>query len=159
MPTLIVLRHAKADSPFGVSDADRPLTARGRRDATAAGDELRATGRVPDGVLCSTALRTRQTLDGLALDAPVEYEPRVYDNDAGEILDLLRARAGEPATLLLIGHNPSLHRLVADLTAAPVDGFPTSAMAVIDFAGDWPDLWPGGGRLAARWTPHDGWFR
>lgn len=151
MPTLIVLRHSKATTPLGTPDIDRPLAGRGRKDAAKAGDELRAAGLVPDHVICSPALRTRQTLDGLGLDAPVEYESRVYDNDAEEILDLLREQSGD--TLLLIGHNPSMPRLVFGLSGGAEAGFPTSATAVIAFEGDWTELWPGVGRLVSLWTP------
>lgn len=151
MPTLIVLRHAKAATPLGTPDIERPLAGRGRKDAEKAGDELRAAGLAPDLVLCSPSLRTRQTLDGLGIDAPVEYEPRVYDNDAEEILDLLRGQAGD--TLLLIGHNPSMHQLVFGLSGGAEARFPTSATAVIGFEGDWADLWPGVGRLVSLWTP------
>ena len=62
MPTLIVLRHAKAASGLGIPDIDRTLTDRGRRNATAAGAWLRANDLVPDRVLCSIAARTRETL-------------------------------------------------------------------------------------------------
>ena len=151
MPTLIVLRHSKAASPLGTPDADRPLAGRGRRDAEQAGDELRAAELSPDHVICSTSLRTRQTLEGLGLDVPVDFESRVYGNDAEEILDLLREQSGE--TLLLIGHNPSMHQLVVGLTGTSEDHFPTSATAVIDFDGEWSDLWPGTGRLVSFWVP------
>lgn len=154
MPTLIVLRHAKADSLLGTPDIDRPLTGGGRRDARAVGDELRATERVPDRVICSPALRTRQTLQELRLDAPVDFEERVYDNDPGAILELLRAQPDDVTTLLLVGHNPSMHRLVFDLTGSG-DGFPTSATAVIEFDGDWSDLWPGAGHLVSLRVPYD----
>ena len=153
MPTLIVLRHAKADSPLGAADIDRPLTGRGRRDARASGDELRAAGRLPDRVICSPALRTRQTLQELRLDAPVDFEDRVYDNDPETLLDLLRAQPDEPGTLLLVGHNPSMHQLVSDLSGGAGDAFPTAATAIIEFDGDWSDLWPGAGRLTSFWTP------
>jgi len=151
MPTLIVLRHSKAATPLGTSDIDRPLAGRGRKDAETAGDALRAASLTPDHVICSTALRTRQTLEGLRLDVPVEFEPRVYDNDAEDILALLRGQSAE--TLLLIGHNPSMHQLVFGLTGGAEDRFPTSATAVIGFEGDWTDLWPGIGRLVSLWTP------
>jgi phosphohistidine phosphatase len=153
MPTLIVLRHAKADSPLGTPDAYRPLSPRGRRDARAAGDELRAGNRRPDRVICSTALRARQTLAGLDLDSPVDLEARVYGGDVEDILGLLREQADDPGVLLLIGHNPSLHELVLSLTDAPGDGFPTSATAVITFDGAWSELAPGTGRLVSMWTP------
>jgi phosphohistidine phosphatase len=151
MPRLIVLRHSKAASPLGTPDIERPLAGRGRRDAEQAGDELRAANVLPDRVICSTAVRTRQTLEGLGLDVPVEFEDRVYENDAEEILDLLREQSAE--TLLLVGHNPSMHQLVSGLTGAVDDHFPTSATAVIEFDGDWVDLWPGTGRLVSLWTP------
>lgn len=153
MPTLIVVRHSKAASPLGTLDFDRPLTGRGRRDAAKAGDELRAAGLVPDRVVCSPALRTRQTLDGLAVTAPVDFEPVIYDNGADEILDLLRELPDDAGMVLLIGHNPSMHQLVLDLTGAPDQGFPTSATAVIEFDDGWPDLWPGVGRLVSLRIP------
>jgi phosphohistidine phosphatase len=151
MPRLIVLRHSKAASPLGTPDIERPLAGRGRRDAEQAGDELRAANVLPDRVICSTAVRTRQTLEGLGLDVPVDFEDRVYENDAEEILDLLREQSAE--TLLLVGHNPSMHQLVFGLTGAADDRFPTSATAVIEFDGGWGDLWPGTGRLVSLWTP------
>lgn len=154
MPTLIVLRHSKATTPLDTPDFDRPLAGRGRKDAEKAGGELRAADLSPDQVICSPALRTRQTLDGLGLDAPVEYAPRVYDNDVEEILDLLREQSA--ATLLLVGHNPSMHQLVFGLTGGAEARFPTSATAVIGFEGEWADLWPGIGRLVSLWMPHGG---
>lgn len=137
---LIVLRHAKAASPLGVADVDRPLADRGRRDAAAVGDELRSTGDLPDLVVCSPALRTVQTQQLLGLDAPVELEPRVYDNDVRVLLEVLREQSEDVGALLLIGHNPSLHELVETLSGQRRDGFPTAAMAVIDIAGPWAQL-------------------
>ena len=58
---LLVLRHSKAVHEPGLRDEDRGLTKRGLRDATAAGGTIRETGLIPDRVLCSAALRTRQT--------------------------------------------------------------------------------------------------
>lgn len=153
MAALIVLRHSKAASPLGTPDIDRPLAGRGRRDAKAAGDHLRAAGLVPDRIICSPALRTRQTLEGLGLDTPADLEPRVYDNDVDDLLDLLREQPDDPQTLLLVGHNPSLHQLVHDLTGTADESFPTSATAVIEFDGRWSDLGAGAGRLVALWTP------
>jgi phosphohistidine phosphatase len=155
MGTLIVLRHAKAAHGLGMADADRPLTGRGRRDAEAAGRHLRDLGLTPALVLCSPATRTRQTLEGLRLGAgsEVSYEPRIYDNDVDLLVDLIRAAAGDARSLLLIGHNPSLHQLVVDLGAAGVDHFPTSACAVLAVDGAWADLAPGVAVLSSYWTP------
>lgn len=145
MPTLIVLRHAKAESPLGVADIERPLSSRGRRDAGVAGELLRGRDLVADLVLCSPAVRTRQTLAEMASAAPVSYEPTIYDNDPDLLLDLLREQSG--GTVLLIGHNPSLHQLVADLAEEPEKGFPTAAIAAIDLDGAWSDISAGSGTL------------
>ena len=70
MRTLVLMRHAKSDYPDGVTDHDRPLAARGDREAGLAGDWLRETAPTIDAVLCSTATRTRQTLERTGIVAP-----------------------------------------------------------------------------------------
>ncbi|MEV0660188.1 SixA phosphatase family protein [Actinomadura luteofluorescens] len=155
MPTLIVLRHAKAEAGLGIPDIDRKLTDRGRRDANAAGDWLRANGLVPERVLCSPAARTRETLARLALDAETAFEPGIYDNDPDGLLTLVSETPGA-GTLLLVGHNPSVHHLVHDLTGQAPDAFPTCALAVIDFpSGEWADVRAGLGTLRTVHTPKD----
>ena len=66
--TLLLLRHAKSDYPDDVADHERPLAPRGVRDAPHTGTWLADAGRVPDLVLCSDALRTRQTYELVAAD-------------------------------------------------------------------------------------------
>src|SRR5262249_28304606 len=107
--TLILLRHAKAANPDDYStDIERPLSPRGHRDAAAAGSRLRDEGLRPDAVLCSTAVRTRETLRELGLgDVPVGYERRIYVGPAADTLELLRSVEADVATLLIIGHNPT----------------------------------------------------
>jgi phosphohistidine phosphatase len=158
MATLIVLRHAKAAAGIGMADADRPLTARGRRDATAAGEHLRDLDLMPQLVLCSPAVRTRQTLDALRLgsDSTVSYERRIYHNDVDLLFDLIKTVTGEAESVLVIGHNPALHQLVADLGAPELDRFPTSACAVLTIEGAWAGLAPGGAVLSSYWTPKTG---
>ncbi len=156
---LVVLRHAKAASAPGLVDIERPLAERGEQDATAAGRQLRATGVVPDLVVCSTARRTRQTWDLVAAelqaDPRVSYEERVYDNDVDKLLDLVRETSPDVGTLLLVGHNPASQQLASLLTGEAVvgDSFPTCALVVIDFDEEWPDVNEGGGRLEDFWTP------
>ncbi|MBW8482928.1 SixA phosphatase family protein [Actinomadura parmotrematis] len=155
MPTLIVLRHAKAAAGLGTADFDRPLTDRGRADAAAAGGWLRERGLVPSAVLCSSAARTRETLERLDLGGvPVDFERRVYDNDPDVLLDLVRLTDDAAEVLLLVGHNPSVHQLVHDLAASGApDAYPTSATAVLAFEDPWAALAPRTGTLAATWTP------
>jgi phosphohistidine phosphatase len=166
---LIVLRHAKSAWPE-VADQERPLAARGRRDAPAAGRWLRDAGLVPDLVLCSPARRTRETWDlvapFLAAPAPVRFEPRIYGADTDDLLGLLRDVPEAVRTLLLVGHNPGVQELSLALALAgapeppsPADmrkKFPTSGIAVLRLPGRWADTQPGAGRLTAFVVPRGG---
>ena len=157
---LLVLRHAKAVHEPGLRDEDRGLTKRGLRDATAAGETIREAGVVPNRVLCSAALRTRQTWQqvsaalGRAADkVKVSYEPGLYYADADDLLEAVRRGPDRAGTVLLVGHNPAAQELVADLTGQRDLPFPTSALAVVRLPGRWADAGPGAGELARIWTP------
>jgi phosphohistidine phosphatase len=147
--TLAILRHAKAERPSGVADMDRPLTHRGQKDATAAGEWLAARGFVPDLVLCSPAKRTRQTWHavaaGLALaDAPVvRYEPAVYGAGARELLELIARTDPDVGSVLLIGHNPvasTLSALLDPEATRDSDGLRTSGVALHSVPVPWTSL-------------------
>jgi len=159
--TLLVLRHAKAAGEPGVNDAERPLTGRGRRDASAAGRWLLARGITPDWALCSPARRARETWEqvsaalGTAAPGPdaVSFESRVYDAGAQDLLDLVNEQPDDARTLLTVGHNPASVQLVAWLTGRSDITFPACALAVIRLGGSWDSAAPGGGDLADLWTP------
>src|ERR1700742_1648400 len=111
MRTLYLLRHAKALDPAasteaGLADVDRPLTERGRRDTTNLADHLRLSGCRPGLVLCSPALRTRQTLDGVApglgLQAKVEVDERLYGASAQSLWQRVRQIADHTAEVMLV---------------------------------------------------------
>jgi phosphohistidine phosphatase len=143
--TLILLRHAKSDWPDGVPDSERPLAKRGRHDAPAMGRWLRDHGYRPDVVLCSTARRTRHTWDLVAPELggspSVTFEPRAYAASAATLLYLVRELPDGCRGALLIGHNPGIEELAANLdSGALAIRFPTAAVAVFGFTGDWPDL-------------------
>jgi phosphohistidine phosphatase len=156
--TLVLLRHAKADNPAGVSDVDRPLTPRGHADATAAGAWLAGRGLVPDLVICSPSRRTRETWHGVALNLPeapaVRYEPTVYGGEYDELLDLVALVDDDVSTLLLIGHNPVMSMLSAalDPAGADHDGLRTCGIAVHTFAGSWPECRPRSAPVTASHT-------
>jgi phosphohistidine phosphatase len=163
---LVLFRHAKSDWP-DVADHDRPLAARGRRDAPRVGRWLGESGFLPDLVVCSTALRARETWElaaaGLLAAVPgpalaVRYEPRVYEANVLGLLMLVREFTSDVRTALIIGHNPGLSDLTAGLTDPPPDpphAFPTAAVAVLALPGDWADAAPGAARLLAFVVPAD----
>jgi len=139
---LWLLRHAKSSwDDVGVPDEDRPLAPRGERSADRMRAYFETNDITPDLVLCSSALRARQTLarvlPALGPDLEVRIEAALYTFDAGVLIDRLRLVPAEVASVLLVGHNPALQDLagrLADLTQK----FPTGALAEIEVnAGSW----------------------
>ncbi|MGW9112143.1 SixA phosphatase family protein [Microbacterium sp. NPDC055683] len=152
MLRLLLLRHAKSDWPQGVGDGDRPLTARGERDARAVGEVILARGFTPDAALVSPARRTRETWSLASAAWPAAPESSIVDDvylaSSRRLLQVVREHGGSVRTLLLVGHNPGIHDLVDTLAApdqrsrVPLD-FPTATLAVLDLPVDhWIDLAP-----------------
>lgn len=174
--TLVLLRHAKSAWP-DVPDHDRPLASRGRRDAPAAGRWLRSAADVPDLVLCSTALRARQTwqLAAAALEQspPVVFEDGIYGASAAGLLDIIRHAPSAARTIVVVGHDPGIQGLAVALVEAVADAdrsgtsissstldrmsakFPTAAIAVLEFSGPWSRLHHGQARLTSFVTPRE----
>ncbi|MHC1480981.1 SixA phosphatase family protein [Frateuria aurantia] len=156
MHELVLLRHAEAeiDSPDG-GDIGRALTERGRRAAHAAGQWLLGHGVQPVRVLCSPASRTRQTLEQIQAalgTAETLIAPEIYEATPGELLALLDNHL-DAGTVLLVGHNPGLERLVALLLEGRSDefrGMPTAGIAVLHLD---QALEPASARLNAFWSP------
>ena len=158
--TLVLLRHAKTEQVEGKLDHDRELTDKGVRDAAAAGAWLREQGIVADLVICSTSRRTRQTWEhaahGGAHTEFVEYRRSVYQGGTSGVLETVREDGGDVRTLVVVGHAPSVPDLASALTdgrgsrdahLAMGDGFPTCALAVLSYDGEWLDLTPGAAHL------------
>jgi phosphohistidine phosphatase len=157
---LVLLRHAKSDWPEDVRDRDRPLAARGRRDAPLAGRWLARNGHAPEAVICSTARRARETWDlaaaALAAPPPVHHEPRVYEATVLGLLMLVREIPDEQSVVAIVGHNPGLAELAVGLAAPPPHppaSFPTAAIAVLGLPCTWADAGPGKAKLIAFATP------
>jgi phosphohistidine phosphatase len=170
---LVVLRHAKSSYPSGVADHERPLGPRGVVDARAAGAWIRDHVGVPDHVIVSSALRTRQTwilastemgfpatLDGATADH-VSIEPRVYEAWVPTLVEVLRELPDDVTTALLVGHNPGCENLVHDLSrdsdpaaaAALALKYPTSGIAVLELEAGGASLGPRTARLVEFAVP------
>ena len=165
--TLTLLRHAKAARAEPESgDIDRALTNRGRRNADAAGQFLAAAKLAPDVIVCSSAARTRETLELLLpylLPAPkVSYSDGLYLAGPLTLLKALHDAPKPTSHLMLIGHNPGLHALALDLVAeGPQDRIaalgrklPTCGLVTMTFAlTSWSDVVAGTATLQAFHTP------
>jgi phosphohistidine phosphatase len=155
----LLLRHAKSswDDP-GLEDFDRPLALRGERAAPVMADYLKKKGLRPNLVLCSPAVRARQTwaLVAQSLGDGVEVKElqSIYLGAPSRLLDAIRRAPDAAGSVMLVGHNPgsSKPKALAKLHAK----FPTAALAEIEFdAASWRDIAHGTGRLKRLVWPRD----
>jgi phosphohistidine phosphatase len=167
MRTLYLLRHAKSDrgNPE-LSDIERPLAPRGRRDAPTMAGYMREHDYRPDIILCSPATRTRETLTllqpVLGPGVPVEYDHKLYPGSPDLLLQRLRDVDETIGSVLLIGHNPGLERLASALAprgdrralGRMREKFPTCGLAVIHLHIDrWEQTDLGSGALTDFMVP------
>lgn len=173
MLTLSLLRHAKSSwNEPGLGDHERPLAQRGLKAAPKMGAALEDMGLKPDLVLCSDAVRTRETLSLVlsAFSAPppqVDYEASLYMATPAALLMRIRSVEAEysgrmPHHVMVVGHNPGLEELAMLLIGGGADDdmtrvaakFPTCAVAIIAFETDnWTGVDAGTGRLEHFLTP------
>lgn len=175
MLTLSLFRHAKSSwTNAGQKDADRPLSARGIAAAPVMGDYLAKQQLVPDLVLSSSSVRTRETcalaFAALAPLPQVIFEDTFYLASPRTLLNRIRRVDASVRHLMIVGHNPGLQVLALDLTGAgqtsgPSSGaskplaelaakLPTAGLVVLEFDGDdWAAIAPGTARLARFVTP------
>lgn len=147
MRRLILIRHAKSDYPFGVPDHNRPLAERGLRDAPQIGRHLRdepwVTPTSSLSVVVSSALRAQQTwlaaaaeLEASVGQVPYVTESRIYEASPSTLRTVVAEHA-DADTVVVVGHNPGLVQLVAELgcpsdtRSRALEKFPTSAVAVL----------------------------
>ncbi|MGI5126470.1 SixA phosphatase family protein [Pseudonocardia sp. CA-107938] len=153
MRRLVLLRHAKSEWPEGIADRDRPLAARGRREAPLAGKWLHEHLGSVDLVVCSPARRARETCAAVneQLGAEVRVDGRLYPGFPDDLVAVARELPDAARTVLFIAHNPGLEELVGELAGA-VCVLKTSSIAVLSGDGGWPDVGPGWATLDAA-TP------
>jgi phosphohistidine phosphatase len=167
MRRLLLFRHSTAErGDAGTSDLARELTTQGRSDASLIGAYLANHSFQPQRALVSPAVRTRDTWRQVAAALRVAPEPvfddRLYNAVSETLLEAIKETPDNVETLLLLGHNPGLHELALLLVATgDIDtrerlreNFPTSGLAIVDFALDrWTKLHAHSGRLERFASP------
>ncbi len=166
---LYVLRHAKSswDDP-AQDDHDRPLAPRGKRAVAALAAYIATSEVRPQIVLCSSARRTLDTLEGVGVGGEHRIDRRFFELSCGGLLEELRALPAETGSVMIVGHNPTMQMLVLKLTggsaayvaADPAQQliaeqlveierkFPTGALATLRFSCQWAELTSGAARLS-----------
>lgn len=144
-----LLRHAKSShDDMSLQDHDRPLNARGERDAPVMGQRLLDKGGRPSLILTSTAVRARQTakLVARAIGYPMEFlqsERELYLADPDTILDVIAGLDNAFHDIVVVAHNPGITELACGLGRTHIDNVPTCGMVVLDAQIDsWDRLGP-----------------
>ncbi|NKX56726.1 SixA phosphatase family protein [Arthrobacter mobilis] len=151
---LMIMRHAKAAWPTGVPDHERPLAKRGHHEAPMIGRWMVEHGYLPDFILCSSALRTRQTCTWVCSElgekAPTPLlSDELYEASAGRILHEINHLPESITSLLVIGHMPGVQELAMRLASVESDEeavmdmashYPTSGLTVLEHTKNWAEL-------------------
>ena len=146
MKEIYVLRHAKSSwDNSNLSDFDRPLADRGISDAKKMSKFLKDMNIKIDKVLCSNAIRAKETFDLTADGFNFEidkatYLDKLYFGDTTTIIQDLKELDESLNNILIVGHNPTLHYLVEILTNESINRFTTCNLATISHDGEWVSL-------------------
>ncbi len=144
MRRLLLLRHATYAAVPGRTDP--ALSETGLEEAAAVGRYLLAQDRLPDLVLCSAAQRARQTrdilLDAAGIAPASEIDDAVTRGDESTLLSRLREIPDEYGTVLVVGHNPTIHNLARALAKRGPDeararlarAYVPATLTVLEFA-------------------------
>ncbi len=149
---LILVRHAQAQP--GLADKGRELTPRGRAQAAVLGEWFRAQDLLPELVLCSDAMRTKETWQAMGRPGYCQFHAQLYASSPGRTLDLVREQTAA-RVIMVIGHEPTQSQVAAHLVDPELSpptlldrlagGFGTATAAVLELPNQlaWPDLRPG----------------
>lgn len=141
---LHLARHAKSSwDDSSLSDFERPLNDRGRRDAPRMARRLSERGAVPDIIVSSPAVRALSTARAFAEVWDIEVgdiveDPDLYGADPEEILAAVRGIEGGTGPVMVVAHDPGMTELAGSFPGEQVDHMPTCAIVTVRFsAGDW----------------------
>ncbi|MDX1615711.1 MAG: histidine phosphatase family protein [Candidatus Promineifilaceae bacterium] len=161
MKRLLIMRHAKSSwKDERLSDHERPLNKRGKRDAPRMGRLLRDLELVPDLIISSTARRAMDTAAAVAeasgYDEAIMISRYMYHGDPEAYLEVLAALNEEPRATMVVGHNPGLEELVEELLDRYVR-LPTATVVAMDVsAGSWREVTiQSQARLVGIWRPKE----
>lgn len=150
MKTLLLLRHAKSSWEYpGLTDLERPLNKRGKKDAPKMGKWLQNNIEAPDLILSSHSVRTLATTSKVVHEwglKSIDFrdDPRLYHASPHTLEQIARTCPAEVNVLMLVGHNPGLTEFANILCPdQAVANIPTCGVFGIRFRIDaWKDLSP-----------------
>lgn len=154
MKSLFLVRHAKSSWDYPeLSDFERPLNKRGKKDAPLMGEVFNKLNIKPDQIISSPAVRAITTARTIAesINYPVENIKTIeaiYEVGTKDLLKLIRSTDNKINSLMIFGHNPALTLLSNDIGDKYIDNIPTCGMTAIEFdITSWQDLKSESGKI------------
>lgn len=160
MKSLYILRHAKSSwDDHSLSDLERPLNARGLKAAPFIGALMNEHGFDPDVIVCSPAMRAKQTAElvreAAGFENEIVFNEHIYEATVGTLVSIISNIDETKDSALFVGHNPGAEGLVFYLTGE-IAPMPTAALAVIKLEIDnWTDVGNGRGILRRVFRPRE----
>jgi phosphohistidine phosphatase len=146
MKTLYLARHAKSSWKHPeLSDIERPLSKRGKRDAPIIGNLLKEKGVKPDLLISSPTVRARKTALVIAeiIDYPkskIIIDDNIYESSSTELINMIQGFNNKYDSVMMFGHNPDFTMLNNYLTDSFIDNIPTCGVVGIHFNSTWKKI-------------------
>ena len=146
MKTLYIARHAKSSWKHPeLSDVERPLNKRGKRDAPYIGNLLKEKGVKPDLLISSPAVRAKKTATVIAeiIDYPksrIKIDDSIYESSSSELINIIQRFNNKYKSVMMFGHNPGFTMLNNYLTDSYIDNIPTCGIVGIHFNSSWKEI-------------------
>ncbi|MBE0558148.1 MAG: histidine phosphatase family protein [Proteobacteria bacterium] len=138
MRTLVFMRHAKSGGMRpGLTDFERPLTARGQKEAPAMARQISRRAVYPDLILSSPAVRAvmtaRLVAQEMALpDHAIRVDSALYEALVDQYLDVIRTLPDDAQSVLLVGHNPTITDFINLLASSSIAEMPAGGIAAVE---------------------------
>ena len=146
MKHLYLVRHAKSswDEP-GLSDFDRPLNKRGKKDAPLMGEIIAGKKIKPEIIISSPAQRARKTALAFAEAFGIKkneiiFDEKVYEASPADLMEIIQNINDDVKSVMLFGHNPGLTNLSNSLSKKNIDNIPTCGIVALKINASWKNL-------------------
>ena len=150
MKNLYLLRHAKSSwDDFALKDFDRPLSTRGIQDADLMGNFFKSKRRGLDLVVSSPSKRTKETLDHFfnKTTQNIIFDETIYHSSEQNLYSFLKYVEEDIKSLMIVGHNPSMHEFSESFSGKFIEKFSTCGLASFEFDDEWANVCEDSGTL------------
>ena len=140
MKNLYLLRHAKSSwDDFALKDFDRPLSTRGIQDAELMGNYFKSKRKGLDLILSSPSKRTKETLEHFfnKTSQNIIFNETIYHSSEQNIYSVIKDVEKSISSLMIVGHNPSMHEFSESFSGQFIEKFSTCSLASFEFDDEW----------------------